>query len=212
MFGPSMWVRHQFRRHGADRPDFPGTGGELARHLLDQAGLSAVRVEPTDHGDHYDPEAKAVHLTRPVLEGRSITAVAVAAHEVGHALQDRDGYAALRYRTKILGTARLIQKIGLGVMLLGPVVAALARTPVAALVPLIAGWLVRLSAVVAALAALPSEFDASFGRALPILREGNYIAEADLSAARAVLKAAALTYVANAALQALFAGRGGMRF
>jgi Zn-dependent membrane protease YugP len=54
---PQLWVRHTIRRHGDDRPDLPGTGGELARHLLDRFDLGHVRVEVTDRGDHYDPAA-----------------------------------------------------------------------------------------------------------------------------------------------------------
>ena len=63
VFGPQVWIRHVLARHGVDRPDLPGTGAELARHLLDEAGLGAVKVELTDRGDHYDPEAHAVRLT-----------------------------------------------------------------------------------------------------------------------------------------------------
>ena len=62
LLGPQFWVRHVLAKHGVERPDFPGTGGELARHLLDAAGLEAVKVEVTDKGDHYDPENQAVRL------------------------------------------------------------------------------------------------------------------------------------------------------
>jgi len=77
------------RRHATDRAEFPG-GGELARHLLDFAGLDDVRVELSGHGDHYDPVDKAVRLTLANHDRRLVTAVAVAAHEVSHALQDAD--------------------------------------------------------------------------------------------------------------------------
>ena len=63
VFGPSMWVRSVLSRYSADRPDFPGTGGELARHLLDEMKLDHVKVEPTTLGDHYDPQDKAVRLS-----------------------------------------------------------------------------------------------------------------------------------------------------
>ena len=63
VFGPQWWVRHVLAKHATDRPDFPGTGAELARHLLDEAGLQHVKVEQTDIGDHYDPDALAVRLT-----------------------------------------------------------------------------------------------------------------------------------------------------
>src|SRR5258708_26888848 len=60
LFGPQVWVRRVLAQHGIDRPDLPGTGGELARHLLDEAGLRAVKVELTRHRDHYDPEERAL--------------------------------------------------------------------------------------------------------------------------------------------------------
>ena len=89
--GPQLWVWYEFRRHRAERPDFPGTGGEFARYLLDATGLQAVLVERAERGDHYDPGFRAVRLSDGNLQGRSLTAVAVAAHEVGHAIQHRDG-------------------------------------------------------------------------------------------------------------------------
>src|SRR5687767_13762886 len=87
VFGPQLWVRHVLKKHGDDRPDLPGNGAELARHLLDEAGLQHVTVEETGLGDHYDPEALAVRLLPQHHDGRSIAAVAVAAHEVSHAVQ-----------------------------------------------------------------------------------------------------------------------------
>src|SRR4028119_1729732 len=82
VFGPQWWVRSALRKHSTEREDFPGTGGELARHLLDLAGLSQVRVELAPQGDHYDPIQKTVRLTPQNHDGRSVTAIAVAAHEV----------------------------------------------------------------------------------------------------------------------------------
>ncbi|MDP4593361.1 MAG: zinc metallopeptidase, partial [Beijerinckiaceae bacterium] len=84
IFGPQVWVQRTMREHAGERPDLPGTGAELARHLLDEAGLESVRVEMTEEGDHYDPQDKAVRLTDGNFHGRSVTAAAVAAHEVSH--------------------------------------------------------------------------------------------------------------------------------
>src|SRR4249920_2242130 len=98
VYGPQFWIRHVLKRHGAERPDLPGTGAELARHLLDEANLPSVMVEPTDKGDHYDPEAQAVRLSPAHHDGRSIAAVAVAAHEVSHAVQHARGEPAFARR------------------------------------------------------------------------------------------------------------------
>ncbi len=87
-FGPQLWVRHIMRRHGENQTDIPGTGAELARHLIRVLHLDGVQVEQTaPHQDHYDHQAKAVRLAPENFNGRSLTAVAVAAHEVGHAMQ-----------------------------------------------------------------------------------------------------------------------------
>jgi Zn-dependent membrane protease YugP len=88
---PQLWVRRTLAKHGTERPDLPGTGGELARHLLDRHGLTDVKVDATQTGDHYNPETRTVHLSDPHLAGRSLSAVAVAAHEVGHAIQHANG-------------------------------------------------------------------------------------------------------------------------
>src|SRR3977135_3280350 len=95
---PQLWIRRVFARHGAERPDLPGTGAELARHLLDRAALAAVKGERTGEGDRCGPEARAVRLTPQHYDGRSVAAVAVAAHEVSHALQHSRGEQAFALR------------------------------------------------------------------------------------------------------------------
>lgn len=195
---PTLWVRAILARHRADRPDFPGTGGELARHLLDGMGLSAVKVEETALGDHYDPEAKAVRLMPQHFGGRSLTAVVIAAHEVGHAMQDGTNSGLLKTRTRMAKAAVWIERIGGIAMLAAPLVAILLRHPAGALLELGAGFVILSLSVVLHLATLPVEFDASFNRALPVLRDGGYIPAKDLPAARSILRAAAFTYVAAA--------------
>ena len=202
VFGPSIWARAVLARYSADRPDFPGTGGELARHLLDAAGLAEVKVETTDRGDHYDPEARAVRLTRDNHDGRSVTAVAVAAHEVGHALQHRDGDAALARRTRLIKSTAAFQRIGSIVIFGTAAVGLVVRVPGLMLLGLIAGVTTMAVSVVIHLITLPVEYDASFRRALPILDQGGYLPPEDLPAARRILRACALTYVA-ASLAAL---------
>ena len=116
-------------RHAAERADFPGTGGEFARHILDEMKLSHVKVEETDLGDHYDPEAKAVRLLPKHLNGRSLSAVVIAAHEAGHAMQDATGYPPLQARTRLAKQAIRAEKVGAVVMLAAPIVMALAKAP-----------------------------------------------------------------------------------
>lgn len=205
LYGPQWWVRHVIASHAADRPDFPGTGGELARHLLDQAGLEQVPVEmlPADGGDHYDPVGKVVRLSPSNHDGRSVSAVAIATHEVGHALQDASGYQPLNLRTRLAGAAQKIQAVGSVLLVAAPLVAILTRKPQLMLLEIGAGLAIMATGIVVHLVTLPVEFDASFSRALPILKNGGYLKKADLPGARKVLQAAALTYVAAALVSLL---------
>jgi Zn-dependent membrane protease YugP len=147
-------------------------------------------------GDHYDPETKTVRLTLDKFNGKSLTAVTVAAHEVGHAIQDHIGYQPLMERTRLVRVARGAEKLG-GVVMMGiPIAVALAQTPVAGVVVLVAGMATMGIATLVHLVTLPVEWDASFRRALPVLQQGNYLSPEDEQGARRILTAAALTYVA----------------
>ena len=201
IFGPQMWIRSTMARHGVERQDFPGTGGELARHLLDQAGLQEVKVERIEAGDHYSPAEKTVRLSSANHDGRTVTAVAVAAHEVGHALQDKDGYAPLVLRQKLAGACVMIERTGSVMMMATPVVFALTRSPVVLVAEIVLALGILALTVVIHVFTLPTEYDASFRRALPILE--HYLKPEDMPAARSVLKAAAFTYVASALVSLL---------
>ena len=198
IIGPQLWVRHTISRNGADRPDLPGTGAELARHLIERFGLEGIAVEITDRGDHYDPDAKAIRLLRQHHDGRSLSAVAVAVHEFGHALQDARGEPMLALRQKLAKLAASTDRFAGFFFLAAPVLAALARVPAAFIGVIAIGIALLAVRVIVNLVTLPVELDASFAKAMPILEEGGYLAAEDLPPARNVLRAAALTYVAGA--------------
>lgn len=198
VFGPQLWVKRVLRQHGADRPDLPGTGAELARHLLDEADLQSVTVEKTELGDHYDPEAHAVRLLPQHHDGRSVAAVAVAAHEVSHAVQHARGETAFMRRLELIRSLVWVERIAGVVLMLTPIVLIVVRSPALAILQLVAGIALLGIRVVVHATTLPVEFDASFGKALPVLLRGRYLAAGDMQAARGVLKAAAYTYVAAA--------------
>lgn len=202
LFGPQLWVRRVMTRHGAERADLPGTGAELARHLLDEADLRGVTVELTGDGDHYDPEARAVRLTPQHHDGRSVAAVAVAAHEVSHAVQHARGEPAFARRLALVRNLVWVERIASVILLLTPVVFLFARSPALAALQIAAGLALLGIHIAVHAVTLPVELDASFGKALPALTRGRYLSAGDLPAARSVLKAAAYTYVA-AALAAL---------
>ena len=201
VFGPQLWAQYILKRHSKQRPGIPGTGGELALHLITNSELDGVTVERTEKGDHYDPIEKVVRLSEAVFDGKSLTAVAVAAHEVGHAIQDHLNYAPLRIRTRLVAVAAFSERFGAMILVGLPFITALTRIPAAGALMLVAGLSVLLVPVVVHLVTLPVEFDASFKRALPILALG-YVPEEDMPAARRILTACALTYVA-ASLSAL---------
>lgn len=207
VFGPGLWVRRVMGRYSLPADRYSGTGAELARHLLDKRGLSDVAVEKTAEGDHYDPEAKAVRLTPGNFDQRSLTAITVAAHEVGHAVQDHEGYAPLRIRSRLVRASRNVERIGAGVLLVSPFIGALTRAPALGIVMFGAGLLTLGTSTLIHFATLPTEFDASFGRALPMLDEHRILKPADRPHARRLLRAAALTYVAASLMSLLNVAR-----
>jgi uncharacterized protein len=200
---PSYWVRRVLQEHSVERADYPGTGAEFARHILDELKLGHVTVEKTELGDHYDPEAKAVRLSEAHHDRRSLAAVVVAAHEVGHAMQDATSYPPLAARTRMAGQAVKVERFGAIMMLAAPVVMLLSKSPYILALELGVGLLILSTTIFMHAVTLPVEYDASFRRALPVLEAGNYISKQDMASARKILRAAALTYVAAAAVSLL---------
>jgi len=198
VFGPTWWVKRVMTKHGVERPDLPGTGGEFARHLLDEMKLRDVKVELAGDGDHYDPEDKAVRLLPEHHDGRSVAAVAVAAHEVSHAIQHARNESAFNIRMNLVKRLIWADRIATGILLLAPVVFILFRSPALIILQVLCGIAIMAMGVVVHIVTLPVEFDASFGKALPILEGRGYLSRRDMPAARSVLKAAAYTYVAAA--------------
>ena len=196
VFGPQWWVRRAMQQHATERPDLPGTGGELARHLLDLARLEHVPVEIAP-ADHYDPVANVVRLSPENHDGRSITAVAVAAHEVSHALQHAAGDRLLAARVTFAPVVQGFEIAAAVVMMTAPLVLAFVKSPVVLALQVGVGIALLAVRLVFHLLTLPVELDASFRRALPILETGRYLDAGDMPGARNVLRAAALTYVAS---------------
>jgi len=192
---PGWWAKTVLRRHAGERADLQHTGAQLARRLLGENGMPDVAVETTERGDHYDPMAKVVRLTSANYHGRSLTAITVAAHEVGHALQDQQGYAPLAWRTRLVYVAQAAEKGGSLLMLMIPLLMLITRRPASGLLGFLVGAAGFLTAALVHLVTLPVELDASFRRALPLLA-GSGLSSQDLVPARRILTACAFTYVA----------------
>lgn len=184
-----FWLQRTYARYSRVANSRGVTGEQVARAILDAYGLRNVRVEmvPGALTDHYDPIAKAVRLSEPNFHSPSAAALAVAAHEVGHAIQDAKGYAWLRVRHSILPVANIGSMFGPWIFILGMFMGAAGLMNIGI-------WLFAAAALFQ-LVTLPVEFDAS-NRALNILKKMNFLDNSEMNGARAVLTAAAMTYVA----------------
>lgn len=197
LFGPQWWAQYTFRRYAKSLDRLQGTGGELARHLLDRFEMSHVKVEKTEPGsDHYDPTDLAVRLSPNNFDDKSLTAIAVAAHEVGHAIQHHRKEPLLAWRGRLAIFADAVQKFGVSAMMIMPIVTMLTRAPALGGFLFIVGIGSMFMATLVHLITLPVETDASFNKALPILESG-YIEDGDIPKVRRILRAAALTYLAG---------------
>lgn len=199
ILAPQWWVKYVLHKHSKILSGMPGTGGELALHLLAQFDLTQVKVEAADEGgDHYDPQDNIVRLSPSYLNGKSLTAIAVAAHEVGHAIQFNRNEKVSFLRKRYLPKAHTIQKIGISLLMALPLVTAIFKIPHLSGFTFLLGIIVLMSSVLIYAAILPEEWDASFSKALPILRKGKYLPDEYFPAIKQVLTACALTYVAAA--------------
>jgi len=196
IYVPQYWVQSVLNYYNRNpESNFPGNGGELARHILDRYELKEVKVEITDQGDHYDPLNLAVRLSRDKFEGKTLTAITVAAHECGHAIQHAAAEPMFMWRTSLAKSAVWAQGLGSLLLFGAPVIVLLFRVPSLALINIAGAFLMIGYAVVIQLMTLPVEIDASFNKALPILKSG-YLSKSQVAPAHRILRAAAWTYVA----------------
>lgn len=186
-------VQTTFRKYLRVPARLGQTGAEVARSILDRAGLHDIPVEPIQRslGDHYDPKKRAVRLSPEVYNGRSLASLSVAAHETGHALQHAQAYAPLTLRSSLFPVASIGSTAAFPLFFLGLL---------ANFEPLMTiGIYFFLAALLFQVVTLPVEFNAS-SRAMRLLTTGGYLANDETHGAKAVLKAAALTYVAATAM------------
>ena len=208
---PRLWVSHVLQKHNRRQDDLPVTAAELARELLDQHQLQDVRVELTDLGDHYDPHTRIVRLARDKFDRKTLTALTTAAHEAAHAIQHAGDYGPFIWRIRLGKIARVTGEVGFVLLLAAPVSAMLGRQPLPPIVIGSAALAMLSTGMAVQLVALPSELDASFRRALPMLQQG-YISDQQVGDARKILLACSLTYVASSLVSILniwpWLGRG----
>ena len=168
------------------------TGQEVARKILDANGLENVQVKEVGGtlSDHYNPSDKTVNLSTDIYKDSSIASIAVAAHECGHAIQDKVGYKFLKLRNSIIPTVNICSKLGYFVVMIGVLFGSFNFA--------MAGFILLCTILVFQLVTLPVEFNAS-KRAKKELIKLNIADKKDASGVKSMLLAAAMTYVASVA-------------
>lgn len=190
----SLWaqanVNGTFKKYSQVYNRFGYTGAEVARRILDMNGLYSVKIEHVrgELTDHFDPKANVVRLSDATYNSKSVGAIGVAAHEVGHAVQYATGYSPIRLRNAIVPAVNICNMLSIPILILGLF---LSYT----LVDL--GIILFSATVIFQLVTLPVEFNAS-NRAIKTLEGQNLLTAEETAGAKKVLNAAALTYVAAA--------------
>ena len=186
-------VQSTFRRY-SEVPSGTGyTGAQVAAELLRRRGITDVKVEAVQGmlGDHYDPRTKVLRLSPDVYGSNSLAAIGVAAHEAGHAVQHREGYTALALRSAIVPVATIGTSAAWLLFIIGWITSSPNLVNI--------GILLFLGYIAFAVITLPVEFNAS-NRAVALLQGEGFVLPQEAQGVRAVLNAAALTYVAAAAM------------
>jgi Zn-dependent membrane protease YugP len=195
---PSFWVKRTIKKHATTLHDMPGTGAEFAEHLIQRFNLEGVKVEKTTQGgDHYSPHERMVRLSPDNYDGKSVSAVAIAAHEVGHAIQYNSNEPITKLRQKYTPIAMIVERLSIGLISICPILIAIFKIPQIGLVSIFAGIIALVISILLQFIILPMEWDASFKKAYPIIEQGNYLPQEHLPAVKKILRAAAMTYIAS---------------
>lgn len=191
------WLKNTYAKYSRVANSRSLTGAETARIILDRYGLNQVKVEPIrgQLTDHYDPRTKTVRLSEGNYASPSLAALSVAAHEVGHALQDADNYVPMRIRAQLVPAAQIGSNLGPWLFIIGLMMGLVGLAKI--------GLYLFSAAALFQLVTLPVEFNAS-SRALVNLRKFELLTPQEIPAARKVLTAAALTYVAALAMSVAY--------
>ncbi len=195
--GASWLVKRTFKKYESYGTQGGLTGAEAANLMLQRAGVTNCRIEPIGGrmSDHYDPRDRTLRLSEPVYNERSISAIGVACHEAGHALQHAQGYKWLQMRSSMVPITNIASKMSMPVLMVGMMMLSLA--PVLGQWVVLAGVALFAAAVVFSVITLPVEWDAS-ARAKTAMVNAGFVNAEEASGANKVLNAAFLTYLASA--------------
>lgn len=186
-------VNSAISKYGQVRTARGVTGKEMAEAILSANGIYDVRIErlQNNSGDHYDPKSKAIRLSSEVFDRDSVTAVGIAAHEAGHAVQHNIGYFPLRIRNFVIPITQFVSWLPIPLL----IISVLISNQNASMILFKAAFIILFAGLFVQLITLPVEFDAS-RRAMIAIREHNTLSDTEAVGARRVLTAAAMTYVA----------------
>ncbi len=193
----SKMVSSTFKKYESVGTQRNMTGAEAAKLMLERAGVHDCRIEPISGrlSDHYDPRDKTLRLSEPVYNARSVSAIGVACHEAGHALQHATGYKFLQMRSKLVPVTNISSKMSMPVLMVGMMLMALA--PTLGMPVMLLGVALFAAAVVFSVVTLPVEWDAS-ARAKTAMVDAGIVTADEVTGAGRVLNAAFLTYLASA--------------
>lgn len=190
--GAQLFVNGSYSKYKKVRNQKGITGREAAREILDRNGLNDVKVVETRGtlSDHYDPRSRTVALSSEIYHGTSIAGISVAAHECGHAIQDKDGYFFMRIRASLIPIVNFSSYAGYIAIVIGFAFGALNLVWL--------GILFEIAILLFQIITLPVELNAS-SRALKLVKEYNFFTSRELGQGKVMLSAAAMTYVASVA-------------
>ena len=190
---PMAWLNYVFKKNDAILINMPFTGLEFGETILNEIGLNDVKIEKSLTVDHYDLSEKKVKVTEDRLSKKSLTAISIVCHEIGHAIQHKQKYKPLEQRTTLVKNTAWISQLGSGLLMVGiPTILATGSYNLIK-VCLLLVLLSLLIGVVVHLITLEVELDASFNKALPIIKDK--VPSEYHDACESILKAAAFTYV-----------------
>lgn len=190
--GSQIFVNGSYKKYKKVNNEKGITGRDAARNILDKNGLSNVGVVET-HGylsDHYDPRSKVVRLSSDIYRGTSVAGISVAAHECGHAIQDKDGYLFMKIRASLVPLVNFSSYAGYFAVMIGLMFGLLNLIWL--------GIILEIVILVFQIITLPVEINAS-SRAMKLIKEYNFFNNKELRQGRTMLMAAAMTYIASVA-------------
>ena len=190
---PVIWLNYVFHKNDQILINMPFTGLEFGKLILKDYGLTEVKIEKSLSVDHYDLLENKVKVTQERLSKKSLTAISIICHEIGHAIQHKEKYKALQQRTSLVRNTAWISQIGSSILLIGiPTILATGYYPLIKVCLLLA-LISLLIGIIVHLITLEVELDASFNKALPILIEK--VPPEYHDSCKSILRAAAFTYV-----------------